>query len=113
MLAMNNKFIHNKRLDPVKVKHRQLELRKLEKPYKNVDICKLTGISPVQVCIHINGRARNNTIQQAIADFLGVPLNTLLDKSQESRGLKAKREGRASRSAPGSSATSLAAVGSE
>jgi hypothetical protein len=45
-------------------------------------LIQATGIIPSYVSKHIHGRARNPVVQQAIADFLNVPLDSILDKAQ-------------------------------
>lgn len=109
---MNNKFIHNKRLDPVKVKARQLELRRQGKPYKNKDIAKAVDESEVQVCIHIAGQRSNETIQQKIADFLQVPLRSLFAKSEGSTPKRNSSVRRPSSSSPGERGSSSLAASS-
>lgn len=51
-----------------------------------------SGITFSYISKHIHGRVRNPVVQQAIADFLGVSLEAILDKSQKPKGLKSKRK---------------------
>lgn len=52
---------------------------------RSADLVAQTGISPSYVSKHVNGKARNPIVQRAIADFLQVPLEAILDKSPKAK----------------------------
>lgn len=62
-------------LDPKKVKVQLIQRDKLVSRMA-LDL----GLGQPTVSKYINGQGRNPKIQQAIADYLGVPLDDLLDK---------------------------------
>lgn len=72
---MNYKLLSPYRLDRSKVKRLLFDLDK-----RNIDIAQEKGIPPAIISQHIQGKSRNPKVQQAIADFLGVPLDRIVLK---------------------------------
>lgn len=58
----------------------------LDRDVRNADILKAhPQMNPVALSRHINGKGRNLLIQQAIADFLKVPLEEILQKPEDTK----------------------------
>jgi hypothetical protein len=73
----NKALINYNLLSPYRLDRKKVKLLQAERELRNIDIARMKGIHPVPLAHNISGKGRNLAIQQAIADALGVSLESI------------------------------------
>jgi hypothetical protein len=64
-------------LSPYKLDRKKVKILLAQKDMRSVDIARQHNIPSIPLSLNISGKGRNLSIQQAVADALGVPLDSI------------------------------------